>query len=66
MEHVERGEAAETEKVGVDQARMYWKPWKSLSPALSKEKVVTVQSAGRESLVALARVVLVTWGSRSL
>lgn len=63
---MERGEAAETEKIGVGQARVDWKPWKGLSPALSREKVVTVQSAGWESLVALARVVLVTWGSRSL
>lgn len=44
-----------------------WKPRTSLLPASSKEKVVTkpIRSARQESLVALARVVLVMWEIRS-
>lgn len=47
--------------------RRDWKPWKNLVPASSNEKVVTkpIWSAEQESLVALARVVLVTGEMRS-
>lgn len=47
--------------------RRDWKPWKSLVPASSNEKVVTkpIRSAEQESLVALARVVWVTGEMRS-